>query len=210
MSVVERPSRPSIVRLPSRPAGRQTFDFPTVADLGDPEPLVDEFGLSWALYGEYPREQRRLISKFLAEVGGNRRAAPPLGATKAEAVMFGLLLDGGFTWTNALTLGERQFRFQSYELGGRQPGGAVTDFYVITNGERVAVRVQSAFHSLVSPFGTGGQVNAVDLRLKQQLLASVFIDRVTDVNQPPARVLETADDPSVVRRELLRVQGLMI
>lgn len=207
MSGIERPSRPSVSRLPSLPSTGRSIELPTFSVNQPGEPLVDEFGLAYSIYGEYPRYQRRLVARFISHVGGNKRSRPPLGATIAEGVFFGLLLENGFTWTNSPTVASNEFRFQSYELGGRQPGGAVTDFYVIVNAERVAVRVQSAFHALVSPFGTGGQVNAVDLRLKQELLASVFIDRVVDVNRPPERVLETADDPTKVQAELLRVTG---
>lgn len=210
MSIVSRPSVPSISRLPNLPSTGRRIELPTFTSITSDAPLVDEYGLAYNIYGEYPRYQRYLVSRFLSKVGGDKRQRPPLGATIAEGVFFGLLLESGYKWTTAPTVSSGEFRFQSYELGGRQPGGAVTDFYVIVNGERVAVRVQSAFHALVSPFGTGGQTNAVDLRLKQELMASVYIDRIVDVNHPPARVLETSDSPSVVNRELLRVTGVVV
>lgn len=171
-------------------------------------PETDEFGLSLAIYGEYPREQRRLAAKMISELGGNKRARPPAGATIAEAVFFGLLLEAGFQWTNDVTVGASRFRFQSYELGGRQPGGSVTDFYINHNGTRIAVRVQSVYHSLVDPFGGGGQIQARELRLKQELLASRYIDEVRDVNEPPERVLETSNNTARVRRELDRALGV--
>lgn len=207
MSAISRPRIPSLVRVPSLPAAARPVELPTFSPIDPGKPLRDEFGLAFSIYGSYPREQRRLVAKFLRKVGGSFDTRPPLGATIAEGVMFGLLLDNGYEWSNAPLLNEHQFRFQSYELGGRQPGGSVTDFYVISNNERIAVRVQSAFHALISPFGTGGQVNAVDLRRKLELLASVFIDRVADINEPPELVLEKSNSPERLRQELFRVLG---
>lgn len=197
---------PSLPRVVPLPGGVRQVDVPSLQP-PEHDPETDEFGLSVAIYGEYPREQRRLVARMLAEVGGSKRARPPLGATIPEAIMFGLLLDNGFEWTNNPTLRTNQFRFQSYELGGRQPGGSVTDFYVIVNGTRVAVRVNGAFHALNDPFGGGGQIQVREIRLRTELLASRFIDRVVDVNEAPARVLETSDNPARVQQELWRVMG---
>lgn len=197
---------PALPRTVPLPGGVRQADVPSL-DLQGSEPETDEFGLATAIYGEYPREQRRLVAVMLREVGGNKRARPPFGATIPEAVFFGLLIDNGFEWTTDPTVRVNQFRFQSYELGGRQPGGSVTDFYVNVNGTRVAVRVNGAFHSLNNPFGGGGQVLVREARLRTELLASRFIDRVVDVNDAPGRILETSETPHMVQRELWRVIG---
>lgn len=201
---IPRPSLPRIVPLPG---GAPAVELPTFSDLSEGEAQVDEFGLAAGIYGNYPREQRRLVAIMLRTVGGDKRARPPLGATIPEAIMFGLLIDNGHTWTNSPTIFQNQFRFQSYELGGRQPGGAVTDFYLNVNGTRIACRVNGAYHDLRSPFGDGAQKKATDLRLQKTLLASRFIDTVVDVNEAPERVLETSGNPSRVYREYLRVIG---
>lgn len=166
-------SRPSLPKRPPLPGGVPDIGIPDL-NLARPEPETDEFGLATQFYGDYPREQRRLVAKFITEVGGSKRARPPLGATIPEGVMFGLFLDHGYEWTNAPEVRVNEFRFQSYELGGRQPGGAVTDFYVNVNGVRVAVRVNGAFHDLRDPFGSGGQNRQREIRLRTELLASRF------------------------------------
>lgn len=202
---IARPSLPKKPRLVPLPAAISEPGLGVLERLPEHEPAVDAFGLSVAIYGNFPREQRRLIAKMISEVGGSKRARPPLAATVAEAIFFGLLLDNGFKHRPGVVAGSRHFIFQSYELGGRQPGGAVVDFMVYHNGVRKAVRVQSAFHDLRDPFGAGGQVQAVEARLKEQLLSSFFIDEVIDVNEPPERVLETSGDPVRVKSELDRV-----
>lgn len=207
VTTLSRPSLPQLPRVVPLPGGMASVEPPSLERITAKEPDTDEFGLSLAVYGEYPREQRRLAAKMITELGGNKRARPPAGATIAEAVFFGLLLDAGFEWTNALTVTQGKFRFQSYELGGRQPGGAVTDFYINHNGTRIAVRVQSVYHSLIDPFGGGGQIQAREIRLKAELLASRFIDFLADVNEPPERVLETSENPARVRQELDRALG---
>lgn len=208
--MVETVARPSLPRLPALPGGRRD---PALLDTQGPakiESPVDEFGLARSIYERFPREQRRLISLAFAEVGGNKRGRPPFGATVVEFIMFGLLLDHGFAYRQGVIGGSRSFTFQSYELGGRQPGGAVVDFMVYHNalhGRGIAVRVQSVFHDLRDPFGGGGQVNVIEARLRQQLLGTFYVDRVVDVNVPPERVLETTTSPERLHREMLRVLG---
>lgn len=201
---IPRPKVPRITPLPSRP---REVDFPTFEALDKIESGVDEFGLSTKLYGDFPREQRRLIAKMIRFFGAPKNARPPAAASVAEAIFFGLLLDHDFQYREGVTSGSRNFIFQSYELGGRQPGGSVVDFLVYYNHVAIAVRVQSVFHDARDPFGGGGQVQVVEQRLKDQLKSSFFIHEVVDVNQPPARVLETAEDPAVVHREIERVMG---
>lgn len=205
-------SRPSLPRLPKLPGGIPAVDLATLEEAPASGQIVDEFGLALSIYERFPREQRRLIAKAFSEVGGDKRGKPPLGATIVEWIVFGLLLDHNFSYRQGQVGGARSFTFQSYELGGRQPGGSVVDFMVYHNaihGRGIAVRVQSVFHDLRNPFGGGGQVQQVEARLKRQLMATFFVDRVVDVNRPPERVLETSPSSVRVHQEMWRILGYM-
>lgn len=200
-----RPKVPALPRLVPLPNGVPQPGMPTLEVYPEAKPVVDEFGLDVGIYGNFPREQRRLLALAIRDMDGSKRARPPLGATIPEAIFYGLLVDNGFSHRPGVLAGSRHFIFQSYQLGGRQPGGAVVDFMVYYNGARIAVRVQSVFHALRHAFSSGGQTQQVELRLKEQLLAAFFIDDVVDVNEPPERVLETRNDPARIKSELDRV-----
>ena len=200
-----RPSVPALPRVPGglRPMGPFSFgEYPARAT------IRDEYGLPPS-YERYGPEQRRLIRLAFRESGYPVGESPPLRATIPEWVFFGLLLDWRFDWRQGIVTGHRNFTFQSYELGGRQPGGAVVDFMVYYNGTAIAVRVHSIYHEAVSPFGDGGQKLLTDLRSRTQLMASSFIDRVVDVNTGPERALEFGSRIQV-QAEMHKVLGWMV
>lgn len=198
---------PAVPRLFPLPGG--SFDIrPVDLRVRRQEPLRDEYGLLLSVYGEYPDPARRLISIALRELGLSRDNPPGYGSI-AEIVVFGLLMDHGVEYRQGVLGGANNFTFQSYELGGRNPGGSVVDFMVYLRGERIACRVQSVFHDLVNPFGLGGQVTQRDANLALALKASVFIDRIIDVNRSPQRVLETSGNVQDYEREFLRIRGVV-
>lgn len=202
--VLPRPSLPALPRLPGGVPRVETFTF---GELKAGQPLRDEYGLPPS-YQNYGPEQRRLIRRAFQGAGYPVTEKPPLRATIPEWIFFGLLLDWTFEWRQGVMGGYRHFTFQSYELGGRQPGGAVVDFMVYYNGTAVAVRVHSVYHEAVSPFGDGGQKSVTDTRSRLQLMASRFISRVVDVNSSPERALEVGSRQQV-QAEIHKVLGWM-
>lgn len=179
-------------------------DFPGLSrDIPSIESLTDSYGLGPG-YQTYPDRSRFYIAMAVRYLGLNPMVSPRPFATIAELVVFGMLLYAGFHHYVGPEPTDGTFIFQSYELGGRQPGGAVLDFVVFHNGQ-VGIRVQSVFHSDQSPFGNG----AGDLREREQelrLLGQGFV-RIVDVNQP-VRGYPLENGPNeAVDQELDRILG---
>lgn len=164
----------------------------------------DRFGLGPA-YFTYPDKSREYAARALDFLGLPKGVHPRPFATIAELVVFGMLLSAGFHHYVGPEPGGGTFVFQSYELGGRQPGGAVVDFVLFHRGAEIGIRVQSIFHSPASPFGNG----AGDLREMEQsnrLLGAGF-ERIVSVNEPQ-RGFPIENGPNeLVRRELDRILG---
>lgn len=163
------------------------------------ERFVDEFGLSYELYRYYPKLSRQYIATAIEHVGGDK-LTPPIQqgiGTAPELVIIGGLLERDFDFQGIR--GNRSFYFQSEELGGRRPGGAVVDVMVYIGGEKIGVRVQSRWHALNEPFFQGRAKVEEDKRQLLRLLSNAQIDRIVDVNQPPQLVLETGPDALVLR-----------
>lgn len=169
------------------------------------EPARDEFGLNNEVFGRYPKACRRYVAIALRHFGLPFDVTPKGFATIPELVMVGMLLDRGFQ--SQTINSNRSFNFQSHELGGRQPGGAVVDVAVYYGGEAIAVRVQSAFHGLDFPFGTGGAKFEEDQRQRARLWSHGLFDRVVDVNRPEdGGPLENGSE-ALLNREFDRVLG---
>lgn len=181
-------------RTPKVPVGFR--EVPT------PQPLTDQYGLSITVFGHYPAASRRAIAIGLKHFGLPLDRNPSPFATAAEMVMMGLFLDAGLTHYVGNDPAEGTFVFQSYELGGRQPGGAVVDF-VVFRGGTIGVRVQSIFHAANSPFANGA--GGFRERFQEIRLLGSGFRAVIDVNEPGRGYpLEQGPD-SEVRYELVRV-----
>lgn len=176
----------------------------------DELPIRDEYGLGpWAQ--KFPKIIRYYVSIALRATGGSLDEHPQskgYGTVPELVVMGGLLLRhfqatrNGFFGSSA-----RAFTFQTKLLGGRQPGGAVSDFVVFNCGITTAVRVNSIYHSLENPFGG---VEAYNRNLVQglRLWATNYIDRVIDVNLPEKGFpLENGPD-SLVLEDFRRILGV--
>ena len=156
-----------------------------------PTPLVDEFGLSLAIYERFPYAVRYYVNEVL-EYLGMAKDEPPQGqgfGTIPELVFYGLLLEVGWTPTRFgfLDRAPKRFIFQSRLLGGRQPGGAVADFVLFTGGRTNAVRISSVYHSEDNPVGSGGAKTEGGRRQRSRLRSAGFLDNVVDVNRPGDR-----------------------
>lgn len=155
-------------------------------------------------YWTYPEASQEYAVIALDYLGLPKDRNPSPFGTIAEMVVFGMLLDGGFYHYIGDEPSNGSFVFQSYELGGRQPGGAVVDFVVFHGNSEIAIRVQSIFHSPKSPFGNGaGELR--ELEQRNRLLTAGF-ERVVGVNEPPSFVIENGPNEAV-RQEYSRILG---
>lgn len=149
---------------------------------------VDRYGLALNLYGRFPLSVRHFCNIALEYLRIPKDVPPQqVGfGTVPELVFYGLLLDAGYRPARNGFLGRstRSFLFQSRLLGGRVPGGAVSDFVVFTARRSVAVRVQSVFHDERNPFGSGGAKSEEDRRQRIRLVSTNYISAVVDVNRP--------------------------
>lgn len=182
--------------------GKPQFPDPR-SSINREDAQTDSYGLG-PPYATYPDRSRYYAAIAVKYFGLSPLVSPRPFATIAELVVFGMLLDAGFYHYIGPEPAEGTFVFQSYELGGRQPGGAVVDFVLFHYGQ-IGIRVQSIFHSPQSPFGNG----AGDLREREQelrLLGRGF-DRIVDVNEPERGYpIENGPD-ELVDQELQRILG---
>lgn len=191
------PSLPRKPALPSRGRARERLT-------GGPEArgqATDEFGLSVTVFGKLPGLARQFLALSLEELHASKMVTPTqqgLG-TIPEMIFFGGLLSYGFGFRKS----GKGFDFQSDLLGGRIPGGSVTDFLIFNGPRRIAVFVQSPFHSYALPFAGGAKVED-DRNLFLRLQAYAGISAVIGVNQPDWGYPLERGPAMLIRREIER------
>lgn len=148
---------------------------------------TDEFGLTNTIYNKFPKATRYYVSVALTALNLPTDIPPQAQGfgTIPELCIYGGLLERGYKRSSNgfVDAPGRSFIFQSRLLGGRVPGGAVADFVVFTAGVTIAVRVESIFHSVGQPFGSGGVKIEEDYLQRLRLESAGFIDMVIDVNR---------------------------
>lgn len=166
-------------------------------------PETDQFGLSIEIFRYVSQLGREFIAAAIEDMGASKLISPAQQdiGTIPEVCVYGGLLKHGYRPNQ--DWGPKGFIFQSNQLGGRVPGGAVVDFNVYNGFEKVGVRVQGAFHAEDSSFGGGEKVEADELQ-RLRLLANTEIDRLVDVNVN--RELENGTSEQVAY-ELYRITG---
>lgn len=172
-------------------------------------PIRDQYGLAaWAQ--RFPNEVRRRLAVALRRTGGSLDHPPTTAGygTVPELVVMGGLFELGFKSAPRGFIGHsnRSFIFQSKLLGGRKPGGAVADFIVFNNLVTTAVRVDSIYHNLESPFG-GGVATEKDKIQALRLQAEPFVDRVVDVNRKEDGYPLEHGPEAAINRDFLRILG---
>lgn len=198
---IRRPHRFAKARVIERRSAFRVIPMPEVEFEGA---LTDTHGLSIAVFGELSYQGRYLVAKCLDFLGMPKDRSPSGVITIPECVFFGLCLEYGLTWDGGYG-NDNSFSFQSWELGGRQPGGAVVDFVIWQSGKPVAVRVQSVFHAAGSPFSSeSGPMRERDQEVR--LLAEGF-SRVVDVNRPEDGLPLESKDGSRIYGEMERALG---
>lgn len=177
-----RPKLPSLPRIPSRTKA------PAPVEMARPETReqeTDEYGLSAEMVETMSPLARQYLARCMEFVGLNKRESPTRQGfgTIPECVLFGGLLERGFTFGNA---GPQSFEYQSKLLGGRRvPGGTVIDVLIYSGNRRIAVYVDSIFHSLENPFGGLSKIYTDDARFIRALGAP-SIDALVRVNRGSA------------------------
>jgi hypothetical protein len=184
-----------------------------------PETGNDEFGFSLSVFGRFPRIIRYYLSIAYDYANLDKRQTPSqqglvggdrgVAGTVPEMVFFGMLLDAGFRISQSGFFGKtpRSFLFQSRLLGGRVPGGAVSDFVVFINGRTIAVRIHSVFHEERNPFGSGGAKSEEDKRQRIKLRSAGYLDNVVDVNRASDGLPLENGPAALVRNDLRRVMN---
>ncbi len=176
------PSRPALPRRNRLPGRASTGQLPEIPAPKAAEPVTDEFGLSVELFGQMSPLGRQYLAACLDYLKLPKDVSPTRSGfgTIPEAVFFGGLLAHGFLLGAA---GSRSFAFQSAMLGGRQtPGGTVVDFMLYHGGRRIAVYVESVFHTKDNPFGGLAKIGEDDARFTR-LLATQGVDALLQVNR---------------------------
>lgn len=191
-----RPSRPSLFRLPSRGKGA---DLPPLSAPEQREPDTDEYGLLYTMTQDMSPLGRQYLARCM-EFMNLDKTVPPVQqgfGTIPEAVFFGGLLERDFTFG---AVGSQSFEYQSATLGGRQsPGGTVIDFILHSGNRRIAVYVESVFHTKANPFGGMAKIGEDDARFTRAL-ATRGIDALVQVNRGgEGHPLEHGPDALVVR-----------
>ena len=191
-----RPSLPRRHRLPSRTSMAQPPAVPT------PEvtkPDTDEYGLATELFEHMSPLGRQYLARCMDFVGLDKSVSPTRQGfgTVPECVFFGGLLERNFTYGQA---GSQSFDYQSATLGGRQtPGGTVVDFMVYVGNRRIAVYVESIFHTKDNPFGGLAKIGEDDARFTRAL-ATRGIDVIVQVNRGGAgHPFEHGPDSGILR-----------
>lgn len=198
-----KPRRPARPRLPGN--NRAATGAVPQGRIGVAD--TDEFGLSRDIFGHLPPRARQYLARAYTHWGLDKMVAPihqqmPGGDTGNAGTIPEMVFYGGLLERNMLPF--KDFQFQHELLGGRDlPGGAVADFIVFVNGEKVGVPVQSPFHAETFVFAGLAKVN-LDLNQQVRLTSRGAIDRVVLVNEPPSHYLEAGPDV-MVDREFRRV-----
>lgn len=202
------PKLQSLPRKPPLPGGRKPNEMPSLPQIGEGKPLVDQFGLSVNWSEDLGLRVREWMARAYDYLKFDKRFPPSgqggfgsSGTIPEIAMMGGLLTEGLVPF--------QDFEFQSEAMGGRRfPGGAVLDFLVYRNGLRVGVRVESVFHA--SDFVFAGNAKVVeDEGQRIRLLSGGSVDRVVAVNrQSDGYPLEGSND-SLATADLDRVLNIV-
>jgi hypothetical protein len=179
----KRLQRAALPHVPRLPGGRAPG---TLAHVPLSKPAdnyaTDEHGLSLLVTARMSALGREYLALAYRYFSLNPRLPPSkqgfrTAGTLPELVFLGALLAHGYTPGQH----PQGFVFQQALLGGRVPGGSLTDFTIFNSSRPVAVYVDSIYHSLRNPFGAGAKISQ-DKILREQVLSRTFIKAVVAVN----------------------------
>lgn len=178
---LQRAAVPHLPRLPggSVPGAPKPAPIFTVS----PTFATDEHGLSLKVTAKMSALGREYLALAYRFFGLNTRLSPSqqgyhIAGTLPELVFCGALLAHGYTPGKHA----HGFIFQQALLGGRVPGGSLTDFTMFNGPRQIAVYVDSIYHSLRNPFGAGAKISQ-DKLLRERILSRTSIAAVVSVNK---------------------------